>query len=326
MLHHYMQMMDPVRDPAWRANRALELVESGARPKQPTLADDEKIREFRRFLMEWRKGGESRKQRLCLENPGLFFAYRIHQCPDPEYRAIVEAKILAREPDDYIAADISTCSEAIPWYHDLFFDVRERMHSRMYITKCVLGPSARRIPQHDDVMTDNMKYMLYKSFGYFGGPLVLDTVITGYEQTGTFPAKSDQVADWFDSAFKTAIRRRASMAAQVFTVDRWKVMELLQMHVTLLAQQQAANAASGGTQTEFHQNIEMFFDRIPMAIGRNAQEGRTPEFLAYEKTGVEPRASEMLLLAEGEEPDPLKGKLDFQRPVVEDGADDQAHG
>jgi hypothetical protein len=293
---------DPTREPNWRAARAQYLVTGQQRARQPTRHDDEFVRAYRKFLMAWRRGGPAARERLVAECPGMYYAHMLSTHPDQEWKAIMEAKLLARMTDEMIAAELNTIPDAPFWYEALFFDVRSRLHARTYIMKMILGPAARRALDYDDVLNDHMRFMVYKSMAYFGGPMMLDFAICGHSNIGSWPRRADDMREHVDKMFKMDLRQRSLTTANTFTVNRFNAMELMQMHVTLIGQVEAAKAAGGGGNNEYTRNLELFFEQMPIGIGDAAFESRSPELQAFEQTAIEPRAAEMIKLAEGTVP------------------------
>ncbi len=317
-MHPLLEKFNPFRDPAWRQSRVLELVEHKPRPKPPDREhDDDYVKEYRDFLLKWRRGNEYTRLKLFCMNPGLFYAHNFREQPDLDWRTLLEARILTKEPDQFIADEFNTIPETVHWYERLFFNVRDRLHSRTYIVKTVLGPSAQLLSGYDDMVTDVMQRVSYKMFAYFGGPLVLDMIISGF-QAGPFPQKSDKAVEWIDNAVKTTIQQRSAIAARSFTINRWSVMQLLEIQQRFMQSEAEARAASGGASADYQANIERFFEAIPLAIGRRASEGRTKESLFFEGTAAEPNFEEQMVLVQGTVPESLKLKLEFKRPAIEE--------
>ena len=308
------QRYDPTREPNWRAARSQYLT-AGSRAKQPTRHDDEFIRTYRKYLMAWRRGGQASRERLVAECPGIYYAHLLATHPDQEWKAVLESKLLARETDDMIAAEMDTVPDTSFWYEALFFNVRERLHARTYIMKMILGAAARRALDYDDVLNEHMRYLCYKSFAYFGGPMALDFLMIGHSNLGSWPRRSDDMMEWADNVFKMDIRSRSCTTVNTFTVNRFNAMELMQMHVQLIGQIEQAKAAGGGGKNEFTRNLELFFEQMPVGIGDAAFESRSPELQAYETTAIEPRAVEMIQLAEGVVPLALEARAAAIPPI-----------
>lgn len=317
-MHPDFEKYNPLRSPSWRSDRVKKLLDQRPTVGKPDrVHDDDYIKDYRNFRLKWETKNQTIQNRLFRNNPGLCYAYFIRHHQDQSWRALLEARILAREPDEYVAMELHTIPEAIHYYERLYFNIRERLHSRSCIIKTVLGPSAASAAGYDESITDDMRHTTCKLFAYFGGSLVLDIMLSGFE-SGPFPQKVAKAHEFIDNAVKTTIQQRAAIAAKNFTVNKWTVMQLLEIQQRFMQSDAEARAASGGAGADYQANIEKFFESLPLAIGRAAAEGRSPEALFYETTGVEPRVSEQLLLVNGIIPDPLKNKAEFERPDVEE--------
>ena len=321
MLAHY-ERYNPFRDPSWRQERVLALVDRQPEPAQPhRVHDDDYIKIYYSFLRHFKGGTEEDRIRLFEEDPGLYYAYAFRNQPDFEWKALLEARLLARESDEYIAANLGTLPGTITWYEKLFYNVRDRLHSRDYIIKACLGKSLAREVGRDDTLPDPVRYTCYKLFGYFGGPIVLDVIMSGFGDN-PFPLKPEKAEEWLDHSIRTAICSRGAMASQVFKIDKWNVMQLLEIQQRFIQFEQEARLSSGGASAEYQQNIESFFEQIPLSIGRAAKEGSSPETLKFTNTAVEPRADEQLALSVGVVPEVMAEKEAFVRPLPREDVND----
>lgn len=96
-------------------------------------------------------------------------------------RAEVEARLLARQDDEDIAARCGLTAAAVRAYHDLFFQVRDVLGAEFYIHNVVLGPQVDAGLSEDD--TD----ILLKLLGYAHGPLMVDLVLRYFRSPPVFP-------------------------------------------------------------------------------------------------------------------------------------------
>lgn len=297
----------------------LQLVDARPEPKMASRKyDDKYVKGYRNFLLKWKAAKiavdtEAEQMKLFHATPEIYYAHTFHSHPDVEWREILEARLLAREPDDYIAFELSTIPGAIDWYENLFFNIRDRLASRSWVVKTILGLVQHRTSTGDETISADQRWLAYKLFAYFGGPLVLDIIISGFDES-TIPSKNEKAGEFIDHIMQTGVRRSSSMAAQFFSVNKFNVMQLLEIQQRFMIFESEARSASGGAGQDYEANIERFFEHIPLAIGTKAREGRTPQTLLFEKTSVEPRADEQLALSRGEVPDSLKVKANYVRP------------
>ena len=64
----------------------------------------------------------------------------------------------------------------------------------------------------DASLTDEERGYIYRSFGYFGGPLVLETMIRGLS-TMSKPVQNQDTAAWFESALRDSLKVQAAAAS-----------------------------------------------------------------------------------------------------------------
>lgn len=318
MDHPSFQSFNPLRVADWRHQRTTELVGHRPRPlpASPKL-DDGWISKYRGFLLRHAHASleddpVAARSRLFSRSPGLYYAHLLRTTTDQEWRTIIESRLLAGQDDEEIAELCGTIPETIAWYAALYFDVRDRMECRDWIIKTILGPLSARSANRSDTMTPVQRDLLYKLFAYFGGPVVLDIAISGFNRAPA-PDRHEDAGRWLDQAFQTAIRRKATMSAHMFEVDRYKVMELLNLHVSLIVNARESGSALAG---EVGQGLQAAVDSMPWTTAARAQRAR--EALGHKEAlgHIEPRASEQLLLAAGERPATLTARtraLDVDR-------------
>ena len=95
---------------------------------------------------------------------------------------IVEARILARQTPDEIGPLVSLSAHVVEMYEALFFSVKERLSATVVMCKLAVGMGSATWFAGRDLRT------VLKSFGYGGGPLVLDVAIpASLGNTSTLP-------------------------------------------------------------------------------------------------------------------------------------------
>jgi hypothetical protein len=147
---------------------------------------------------------------------------------DVEQRQILEARLLTSETFDEIAERFAADAQTIDYYERLFFNVRDRMDAPDWLITIIRGTTEDRAPSRDGVMTSAQRGFVYRLFAYFGGPLVLDTLI-GCLSPHRTPHQDKDASAFFDDATAEIVRSRAAMAASVFVIDRHNVMQTLKL-------------------------------------------------------------------------------------------------
>jgi hypothetical protein len=147
------------RSPAWRMLRAAHrLKEKG--PPDPQLDD----------------GWVETAMRL-VRSPGKFdrsdpagVAHRLW-VEDREPRWLLEAQLLTSRTLPEVGAACCLAEPVVDAYHQLFFDVRTRLHASDW----VLTLAVRSTPMND--FAGPQPAGIWKYMGFMGGPLVLDAVV-----------------------------------------------------------------------------------------------------------------------------------------------------
>lgn len=269
---------NPFRRPDWRFERVLKMVDRHPTPGRSTKKDDEYVRGLRNFILRYRQYTEEQRERLCYENPGLYFAWLIHDRAsddqDWEMAFMVQSRILARQTDMEIAIEVDTIPETIRWYEHLFFDVRSRLRARDWITKHVLVPAIVQSQEnaHDpDVRFPRMPLAepfydaTLKFFAYFGGSVILDFMVTGFKH-GMMARSQEDIEDWLTEYVTQAMFRRTAMAVTQLEVNKYNVMELIALHTRLVEIKKQADL-EGTTRNELERNIEGLLADMPWGVG-----------------------------------------------------------
>ncbi|MEQ8788445.1 MAG: hypothetical protein RIC55_19195 [Pirellulaceae bacterium] len=164
------QHRNPMRPADWRWRRAEHLVT--ASKKHCRHRDDEVTGEAVEYLRR-RRRCKSREQvdNLAHRMPDIATARRLH-VEGGLLMAMVQARILARQPTAEIAQHMALADAGIATYEQLFFDVRDRLDARCYVLLAAVRGSS-----DEDVATGRV-YQAIRLLGYFGGPLVIDRVHT----------------------------------------------------------------------------------------------------------------------------------------------------
>jgi hypothetical protein len=299
-MHEQFQSVNPFREPSWRFQRVLDLVERD-RPGRCTSRDDEYVKAYRRFAGKFR-GARSEENRISLfpDHPGLFIANLIHHQPDKEWRWLLQARILSGEGDKKIASRMSTLPSAVDWYEKIFFNVRDRLEAEDYIAKHAIGKLEDRGPSaREGRQTDFQEQMSYKLFGYYGGPYLLDIMFSGFLKVPR-PDRPERVDQWMDGTMQTLVRRKALSAARHLDINKFNVMQLLEIQLRIIE----AAKDSGGSATEYERNIQAVMDDIPWELSeaRSKRLERAADMGDFAETAVEPRADELLQMSMGQVP------------------------
>lgn len=303
----------PFRSPQWRAERAGFLV---ANRQQPANYDDTYVRTYRKLLLLQR---DNTGMGPYLELPHAYVAASINNFPDTEWRDILQAKLLTEESDKAIGKWLGMDPKAVDFFEKVFFNVRDRMHNRGWIIKIILGnPEERESKRKNGQLTNAQRGLIYRLFAYYGGPEALEAAMSGLIPASLPSAKKD-LEKWYDKALEQIIHTRATAAARVFEVNKYNVMQVLELAMNNAAQKQLATGSLGG-------GIEDFAEKVTGALGRWSlvEQGfskRQTDEQELLSGPIEARVHERLSFLEGESPESLtldEGRLDKQRLAIQD--------
>lgn len=306
------QKYNPFRTPDWRFVRVLQLCDRYPVPKRASHRDDEMIQKARRFLLHYRARDEADREELLWENPGLYYAYKIHERmgTDPETGLILQARLLARQSPEQIAEGASLMPETVFWYEAMFFNVSDYMHQRDWITVRVLLPAWQK-QQNSPQMLQQFSSGVFSSgevalpfldgtlkmFAFFGGPHIVDLMICGF-QNGK-PLKSpDDLPRWLDENWAVAIKRRSLQSAMLGQINKFNLMDLFNVHARIIELERSEEGADK-VRGEHERNVKAMLDSLPWTVGTERMPGG--EGLSFFDTqGAELRDSEVLRLTSGE--------------------------
>ena len=161
---HEFQRHNPFRDPDWRWSRAWAIVRHGRYFSR--RRDDDDTGRAIHFI----RGLLRQRETLCPfeDMPDMLSAHNIWK-EGGDHRLELEARILAGQSDNEIGDNMSIPPNTIRTYLSTFFDVRQRLGSRTYIMKKVLGT--------DWASSLNPIPGLTHFLAYFGGAAVLEAAL-----------------------------------------------------------------------------------------------------------------------------------------------------
>jgi hypothetical protein len=312
-----VRLYNPFLRPDWRFERVLKLVGRVPTPGRTTKLDDENIKQARSFMLKWRKG-ESFREQLLSEDPGLYYAYMVYDNlhTDPEVRFMLEARLLSGQPAAEIAEALKTLPETVSWYEKLFFNIKPFLRHHDWIVKHVLLPASDRFAEHEDADDDVPQPhgtplivrphldMTLKFFSYFGGPVLCEFMIGGFRR-GTTVHTQDDVSSWLDDQWQLTLQRRSAQAAGVFEVNRYNVMELFATHTRIIELQRTAESGDE-RRSLFERHVQAMLTELPWTVGREAKQLYEGSVISeYEDLPAELNAEELMCIGGGESPEYL---------------------
>lgn len=285
---------NPFRSPSWAWRRA-NAIHTGSQPGLTMKRDGKpgmkRVRPLMRYLRGWQKcHNDIQKAELAAHEPKLFWAHSVFMADDAPVKWLIEARLLARETDNEIAARLGCDPSIVACYHDTFFDVREKINYRDYIINSVFGEACYR------GLSERRHDLLWKLFGYYGGPHVLDTVSS--RLGGSVWCNSPEQASKFlqDTAIN-AMKQKAAIAALTVPINSETHIDLIESFVKYVEIERNTES-QGQARDQIVDNIQATLEALPFAAYKGAAslKGTLEQ---YDNTSVELRTDELLAASLG---------------------------
>ena len=279
------QKYNPVRSVCWRLDRVLRLIENQPFPRRPSRVDDDRyIRAYYYFLLENRCTDWKSVDRTPA-NPDLALlqAHLLRWSRDAEDRAILEARLLARETDTDIGRKLGILPEAVDWFEALFFCVRDKLESPGWVIPMIHSMAGPPLPFGPDTLTEQQRHTAYRLFGYTGGRYVLDAMIGALGSRPPTLSPEDSLA-WLDDAWRTKLRQTAMMATATF--NRKNMHRLFRIHLRLIKQKKIERTPP----LDLKKNVLAMLENLKCleGIGRapNAEQGHEGDGQTARRSGM----------------------------------------
>ena len=167
--------------PAWRWLRAGYLHTHGREPCR--FKDDPLTHHAWQFLAAaGRSAADDARDQATCRFLTVGEAYAIYSGGPPLRRAELEARLLAGQADETIAAKVLLSLDGVRCYHDLFYEVRPRLATPAYVYNVVLGGKV-----YHDIKADDHALIL-KLIGHAWGGVGVDAFLNYLAQPPVVPA------------------------------------------------------------------------------------------------------------------------------------------
>ena len=298
---------NPRRPVDWRWQRACYLVETNTSLSKHR--DDSSIKLAKTFKTAVGNASDENQYISIMDRwPALYEAWNIYQSEDDaEIRYELEARLLSRQTGAEIASKIAVTPETTALYESLFFHITDRLDVPGYITNVVMGNAIHRglAQRHYD--------LLWKMFGYWGGPLVLDHLIYQFNKP-IVPTTKEGVSTFWDDDVKQHLMLKSSLATRMAPINWQTSIEIVNLYMKLVEVERSAGGGAGSGDAAVRVLNNVLLD---MPWGK-ALHHRTPEqnteIADYDTRGVGLRAEDLMIISTG-------GSLDPNRKALLDAAD-----
>jgi hypothetical protein len=175
---------DPWQPPDRRRRRCDYLLQHGRRP-DPAGDDPDTWAAWRYLCGLSRRRDAAGRGRLARRFPAVAEAHNFYTSAEPLARAELEARLLAHEGDEAIAARLGLSPAGVAAYHALYFAVRPRLHAGGHVWGAVLGGKA-----HQGLAPDDHESLL-RVYGYALGSRGVDALLDYLRDPPAVPASLD---------------------------------------------------------------------------------------------------------------------------------------
>ena len=297
MLH--CSQNNPFRVADWRWHRALGRLE--ATQPAPTRRRDgasghKWIRDAIRFKQELDAcDNDLQKLELSERRPEIFWAWWAWQNDTNPMKWVMESHLLARADNFEIGFRCGVPPLVVDAYENLFFNVREKLPHRHYILNCCMRPAVGR------GISEREYDLLWKLYGYFYGPHMLDAVTTNFVSPVWCSGPDSVSAAIQDDAIGT-MKLKASIAAKTIAVSPNTQMELLHAF-TKFVEVERTTDSTGKAQDQILDHIGAMMIELPFNVGgrdpRNDHKHITSPLDEFEESAVELTYAETMRLSVG---------------------------
>jgi hypothetical protein len=285
---------NPRRAPNWRWLRAVQIDTGGPRASRATDGEEgfAWIRRASRLKRRYEQAGNrpDALYRLIQYDRDLFWAHSMWLDEKNPTRWAIEASILAGDSCERIAERLGASPTIVQAYENVFFDVRARLHEKLYIVNVVMGDAVTR------GVSERQYDLLWKMFGYHGGTHVLDAVISKFSPIAK-PEKSDDVGQFFQDFAVNTVKHKAALATLTVPVNTHTQLALIEAFVQYVQiEKNTENAMK--SQSTIVENIGAMLGALPFRIGTKL-ESTVEKMLPYDDGAAELRNDELMIVAAG---------------------------
>lgn len=203
---------NPMRPTHWRWNRAQYLMEHNLRPS--FRIDDPWVSTCLRFQRRL-AAVDTEQARVELTQAGrhYYYAWLLWSERDELRRSILEARILARDSFEDIAAKHNMHIDTVRTYKAVFFNVLDSLQHQSYIVHTVLGH------RYQVMRPGRVDWpILFRAIGFFYGADRLDEFIRGYQNEHRAES-GNEVLNVLSDARRDAFWFKAFVAIFTLPVD-----------------------------------------------------------------------------------------------------------
>lgn len=267
----------PQRSPCWRYVLMLNLLQQ--------RVDHVSAHQFDAWLSQLypyvralrsavRSRQTAREWRVREAYPALSFAYDIYNSRNQRDACELEGLILAGVSDEAISATLNVSPDTVKIYEGLFFNVRDKLAQRGYIANNVILP----------IIAERSNRLLARFFGYFGGQVVLESVLHRFSATQPRVISRDEVQEFMDQFYENSVRRVTAINLLDVEDRQEEIPLLFDVHTRLLlTNKQLQQDAGDLQQTQTERQLQALLEALPRTPAEIQGAMETDAFDDYHK-------------------------------------------
>lgn len=287
---------NPLRVVRWRRQR-LQLILDGDYPYS-RRRDDKWVKMGWRFyaaLAETVHPADVGE--LACRFPDFYFAYELQTSQDEAIELLrweLEAYLLTEWSYELISRRTGCSVKTIEIYHQIYYDVRERLLTKGYVNHMVIGPSLQR------GLSPNEPDVLWKMYAYYCGGHVVGAIIDKFTNPAIAERPEDIPAVIEDAALGN-LKRNAMIATHTMPINSFTQMAIIDAWMKLREIDAASEAAQQG-QATILANLEACFKAMPFSVGKQPADmiQQREALEEYSRMSAELRTDELMALSAGE--------------------------
>jgi hypothetical protein len=217
---------NPCRPPCWRWHYARYRAENGLgippRDEGPWVR---RAFRFHQVLLKYDR--PDAVDRLLAWRPELVFAYELWCNTNSLARDVVEACILSGQTSAQIARKLCFHWEGLDAYAELFYDVREKLRHRAYVSAVLIGPAL------SGPLSRVTFPAVLKAFGYHMGPHVVDALL-GVYNASVAPLEPEGIHLALGAMRDLDLIVKAAVAIKLLPINERTASHLWRLHARIL--------------------------------------------------------------------------------------------
>jgi hypothetical protein len=146
-------------------------------------------------------------------------------------------------------------------------------------------------------LTERQFDLLWKMYGFFGGPFVLDALVTTFSNPSK-ATSADRVDDFYSDDTRATARRKSAIAMRTMPINGYTQQTIVEIEQKY--QEIAKIANSGGSQGMLVEMVGEVMKGLAWSVGRGTED-RPVNAMTVKVDGfaAEPRVGELMMITSG---------------------------